>query len=49
VSMWAIDGTNWLIFPSSSTHLHPLRSQEIDAGNAFAKTRLTSEVCYSKT
>jgi hypothetical protein len=43
--MWAIDGTNWLIFPSSSTHPYPLRSQEIDVGNAFVKTWLTSEVC----
>jgi hypothetical protein len=42
--MWAIDGTNWLI-PSSSTHQHPLRFQEIDVGNAFAKTRLTAEIC----
>jgi hypothetical protein len=46
--MWAIDGTNWLIIPSSSTHPHPLRSQEIDAGNAFAKTRLTQRFVIQK-
>jgi hypothetical protein len=38
-----------LYFPGSSTHPQPLRSQEIDVGNAFAKTRLTAEVCSSKT
>jgi hypothetical protein len=31
------------------TFPHPLRSQEIDVDNAFAKTGLIAEVCSTKT